>query len=407
MKSPSPSLLAIIALLAVGTTAPTVAVTLSDSDQIDGSDGIELSSSSQYATVDNRKLAVDLESLNDRAITTANDVFAITVNDDAVERVWIENDVEGLTFYERNDPTAEISESSPLEPGAGDTVRVGVAVDTHVAHTGTETFTVHVRYGNESAGDGGEGGGTGGEPGNGGDPGDGNGSDDGTENEVVLESLSVTPTTLEAGETVTVEATYRNEGSETKRHAATLTVDGTAVDGRTLEIEAGEARTVTFEREMQWPGRYDVGVDDAAGERVTVRGPAPEVSAATISNAELTAGDRTTVAATVRNPTNERVERTLELAVDGIVVDTKTVVVGPNTERAVTFDRRFDAAGTYDLSVSGVDAGTVTVSDSDPFPIRNRQLSAATTAALAPPLAMGFLFLGAAANRRWAIVSTR
>nr|WP_226377458.1 CARDB domain-containing protein [Haloterrigena turkmenica] len=370
---------------------PTAALTLGGGQPVDERKHLHLAPSDgtngQYAVIDDDKITLNLEALNDRAITTAGDVFTITIADNDVQRVWIENDIEGLEFYSGNDPTAEITESSPIEPSASDTISVGVAVDTHVAHAGTETFTVHVRYDDDE------------------DDEDDEDNENETPESVSLESLTVTPTSLETGESVTIEGTYRNGNDTAKRHTAKLTVDGTVVDSQTIEIAGGETRTVTFERELQWPGSYDIGIDGAASERVTVTGPGIEISEASVTDAELTRGDRTTVSATVRNPTNEPVERTLELAVDGIVVDTRTVVVQSGTERTVTFERQFDVPGTYDLSISGVDAGSVTVSEPEPHPIRDRQLSAATTAALAPPLTMGALLLGVAANRRWAIVS--
>ncbi|WP_126662409.1 CARDB domain-containing protein [Haloterrigena salifodinae] len=384
MLSTDVLLTAVAACVLLVFVVPTVAITVGENS---AANDVHLEPTSQYATIQDNQLELDLEELNKDAITTA-DVFTIAITDTDVQRVWIENDVEGLEFYAGNDPTAEIARAIPIEPSAGETIHVGVAVDTHVTHTGTETFTVHVRY----------------------DDGEDDEDEEDDENEtpqgVTLESLAVSPTNLEAGESVTVEGTYRNENDTAKRHTAKLTVDGTVIDSRTVEIESGETRTVSFERVMQWPGDYDVGLDGAASERVTVTGSGAEIGDASVADIELTKGDRTTISATVENPTNEPVERTLELAVDGIVVDTRTVIVQPGTERTVTFERQFDAPGTYDLAISGVDAGSVTVSEPEPFPIRNRQLSAATTAALAPPLTMGILFLGAAANRRWAIVSS-
>lgn len=387
----SPVVTVFIFILGLTLVIPTAALTLGGGQPVDERKHLHLAPSDgtngQYAVIDDDKITLNLEALNDRAITTAGDVFTITIADNDVQRVWIENDIEGLEFYSGNDPTAEITESSPIEPSASDTISVGVAVDTHVAHAGTETFTVHVRYDDDE------------------DDEDDEDNENETPESVSLESLTVTPTSLETGESVTIEGTYRNGNDTAKRHTAKLTVDGTVVDSQTIEIAGGETRTVTFERELQWPGSYDIGIDGAASERVTVTGPGIEISEASVTDAELTRGDRTTVSATVRNPTNEPVERTLELAVDGIVVDTRTVVLQSGTERTATFERQFDVPGTYDLSISGVDAGSVTVSESEPHPIRDRQLSAATTAALAPPLTMGALLLGVAANRRWAIVS--
>ncbi|WP_121741814.1 CARDB domain-containing protein [Natronorubrum halophilum] len=364
---------------------PTVAITVGEDT---AADNVVLEPTSRYASVDaNGDIRLDLEALNKRAITTADDVFAITVNDDAVERVWISNEG-GLEFYEGTDRTATITERTPLEPSAGETTSVGVAVDTHGDYDSTETFTVHVAYADEA--------------------------DDDDENDtdavpkgINLESLEVHPTTLETGDTVTANATYRNNGRTTEQVTSALTVDGTVVDTETLEVEPNETASVVFERRMQWPGTYEVGVDGIASESVTVEGPPIDVLSATVSPVELTVGDTATTEATVSNPTETRVDRTLELAVDGIVVDAKTVSIAPESERTVTFERQFDDAGTHDIAVSGVKAGSVTVTEREPFPIRNRELSAATTAALAPPMATGFLFVAVAANRRWAFVSRR
>ncbi|MXV64625.1 hypothetical protein GS429_21615 [Natronorubrum sp. JWXQ-INN-674] len=361
---------------------PTVAFPMGEDEP---TEDVSLEPTSQYATITDDELRLDLEKLNNRAATTFHDVFSITVNDDAVERIWISNDVDGLTFYEGTDQASELDESNPLEPSAGQTTAIGVAVDTHLAQSGTETFTVHVEYEDETA----------------------EAESDDRPKAVTLESLNVTPKTLETGGSVAVNATYRNDGTATKDVTSELTVDGTVVDRKTVEIDPGETKSVTFERQMQWPGRYAVGVDGTASERVTVEGPPIDVLNASVTTAELTAGETGTVEAVVSNPTDTRVDRTLEFAVDGIVVDTRSVTLEPNSERTVTFERQFGEAKTYDIAVSGVEAGSVTVSEREPYLIRDRELSAATTAALAPPMTMGFLFLAIAANRRWALVSTR
>ncbi|MFB1064759.1 CARDB domain-containing protein [Natrinema sp. H-ect4] len=330
----------------------------------------------KYASLDEDGIAIDFQKLNDRSITRADDVFTISVTDDDVERIWIENDVSGLSFYRGDNPTNTISRSNPLEPTPGSTTSIGVAVDTHEAVSGTETFTVVAQYEDE----------------------------DEIESDIDGSNLSVSPTNVEAGETVTVNATYRNNGDGWGTETARLTVDGTVVDQRTIALSSGEEETVSFERRMEWPGTYDVGIEGLGHQSVTVEGPQVEVSSATIDDATITAGETATVRATVRNPSDRSLERTLELAVDGIVVDTRTVSIPANGERTVTFERRFAAAGTYEVGVSGVSAGTVTVEEPGPFSIQNRELSAATTAALAPPATAGLLALAVVANRRWAVL---
>ncbi|WP_226480722.1 CARDB domain-containing protein [Natrinema amylolyticum] len=367
---------------------PTVAITVDEAAERDGV-GLE-PTDAQYATIEDDEITLDLEALNDRAITRADDVFTITVTDDNVERIWIDHDVSGLTFYRGDQPTATISESNPLEPSAGTVASIGVAVDTHVAQSGTETFTVTVKYADDDNSSARSAGGS-------------SGSAPSESPAIERSSVDVSPSTVGAGETVTATATYRNVGETTESVTATLTVDGTAVDRRTITLEPGESRTVTFERTMEWAGTYEVGIDGTGSASVTVEGPPIEVVDATVVDPDISVGESTTIRATVRNPTDERVTRTLEPSVDGIVVDGRAVSVPANGERTVSFERRFDKPGTYDLAVSGVTAGTVSV-DRAAFSIRDRELSPATTAALAPPATAGLLFLAIAANRRWALL---
>ncbi len=376
----------VLVLLALGTIASTGAavIAVDGGSQVDEAGRIELAPSSdpngKYATVSEGEIELHFDSLNDDAVTRADNVFTITVTDDEVERVWIENDVAGLTFYRGDDPTDVVSGSNPLELSTDETAHIGVAIDTHTAQSGTETFSVVAEYDDETA------------------------PESGSEPAIEGTDLTVSPTKLETGDVLTANATYHNYGDETGTTTASLTVDGTVVDQRTLELRPGETKSVAFERTMYWPGEYEVGVEGIGSRRVTVEGPPIEVVNASVDDATVTAGESAMIQATVTNPTDAPVDRTLELAVDGIVVESRAVSIPANGERTVTFERTFAEPGSYDIAVSGVAAGEVTVEEPGPFAIRNRELSASTTAALAPPATAGLLFLAVTANRRWAIL---
>jgi archaellum component FlaF (FlaF/FlaG flagellin family) len=77
-----------------------------------------------------------------------------------------------------------------------------------------------------------------------------------------VESVSSLPASIEAGETVTVEATLANPGNQSIEHTAVLTVNGVAIAERTVTIPPGESVTVTFEEPFEEPGRYEVAIDD-------------------------------------------------------------------------------------------------------------------------------------------------
>jgi len=391
MSSLKPTLTVILVLTASLAVA-TAAVALEDDTT--GEIILEPASSpnGNYAAIEDNQLELNFKKLNDRAITRADNVFTITVTNETVDRVWIEYNVSGLTFYHGNDLTNTISKSNPLEVSAGDTEHIGVAIDTHVAREGTETFTVTAQYADNETEPDQSAGGSGGT------------SDSRSSPSPAIErsDITVSPTTADAGDTVTVTATYRNVGDAPGQTTAQLTVDGIVVDQRTIVLEPGEERTVTFERTMDWAGTHEVGVSGAGSQSVTVGGPPIDVVTASVDRTTVTTGDSTTVRATVTNPTDRGVDRTLEVAVDGIVVDSRAVSIPAHSERTVTFERELETAGTYEIAVSGVPAGEVTVEEPGGFLLQNRELSPATTAALAPPATAGLLFLAVAANRRWA-----
>lgn len=285
---------AAVCCLFVVLVVPTGAVTLGEDP---ASDDVVLEPTSRYASTTDGELELDFAALNERAVTTADDVFTIAITDASVERVWISNDVDGLAFYRGGDPSAELDATNPLKPSASDAASIGVAVDTQFARSGTETFRIHVAYEDEVE-----------------DEEDDEKPTKKGSTTAVLEqtSLDATPTTVAAGESVTVTATYENVGTETGERAVRLTVDGVLADADSIALEPNETATVTFE----W---------DA------------------------------------------------------------------------------DTAGTYDLAVDDVPAGTITVEDPSrsPFSLEPREIPATTTAALAPPAALGLLSLVSIATRRW------
>lgn len=82
---------------------------------------------------------------------------------------------------------------------------------------------------------------------------------------------------------------------------------------------------------------------------------------ASVDKSEVLVDDTVSVTATARNNGGAAGSETLNLTVDGAVVDLRTVTLGVGEETTVTFDYIVTAAGTFDLAVEGVTAGTVLV----------------------------------------------
>ncbi|WP_227353713.1 S8 family serine peptidase [Haladaptatus salinisoli] len=152
---------------------------------------------------------------------------------------------------------------------------------------------------------------------------------------------------------------------DTARLRATVSKDAlpagaTAADVRVYHYRDGEWRPVWTKRD----GRTVTGIAPrVAPMAVGVESGADvSVAAATLSAEAVAPGEQVTVRATVENAGDSPGELEVALAVDGETVERKTVRVAPGKSKRVAFTRTFAEAGSYDVSVNGVSAGSVRVS---------------------------------------------
>ncbi|MFP8890889.1 right-handed parallel beta-helix repeat-containing protein [Natrialbaceae archaeon A-CW2] len=86
---------------------------------------------------------------------------------------------------------------------------------------------------------------------------------------------------------------------------------------------------------------------------------------ASLSETDVFEGDEVRITADVENDGDATGEYTAALEIDGTVVANETVSVGPGETNSVAFRHAFDTAGDYDVTVDGVEAGTVTVTEAE------------------------------------------
>ncbi|MEY7848944.1 CARDB domain-containing protein [Natrarchaeobius sp. A-rgal3] len=263
----------ITACVLLALAVPTAAVGVGEDH---ATEDVTLEPTSTHASIDDGELRLDLEALNGQAATQVDDVFAVGVNLDTVDRIWVENDVDGVSFYDSDDRTT-ITDSSPLEFDDGATASIGVSIDTRVAPEGAETFTIVVGYEGDGVGDGDE-------DDEGSAPGGGNGAvgipvgddtgktDEGQPAAIEQTDLEASPTTLEPGETVTVNATYENVGNKSGEHTVEFVADGTLVETESIELAPDESETVDFEWTPDEPGTYELAVDGVSAGSIEVQG---------------------------------------------------------------------------------------------------------------------------------------
>jgi len=334
--------LALVALAALFLAVPTMGATVSEDAAGELSLASGQGSNGQYAQADaDGELAVEMDRLNDRATTTADDVFTITNTDDEPARVWVEHDLAGTTIYRGDSSNPVESRGAAFELDAGETASLGVRTDTRDADVEPGDLTIRA---------------------------EGDAAPDFAVTDVAFEGIDANGS-VAVGETVRITATVANRGAASGTHSADLVVGGVEVAQRAVYVPAGERRTVTFERTFERPGEYEVGVDHTTGGTITVREPpagdaAFEIRDPSLASESIAPGENVDVTATVANTGGSTGEFTAELAVGGTVLETRSVRLNPGETTTITFTRTFDQAGVYEIEVSGASAGALDVSSS-------------------------------------------
>ena len=78
--------------------------------------------------------------------------------------------------------------------------------------------------------------------------------------------LSVTPSEVKTGETVTIRAKIANTGGSSGSYTAVMQINGTKYDSREIAIKAGQSGEVSFTAQGQAAGKYAADVNGAAGQ---------------------------------------------------------------------------------------------------------------------------------------------
>jgi len=175
---------------------------------------------------------------------------------------------------------------------------------------------------------------------------------------------------VRTGTDVFVSAQVRNRGDGPGTFETELVVDGEVRATHVVTLAPGERTTVRFRLSVAEPGSHDVAVNHAdagaltvvAADRARNVGPGPlDISSPSLRADWVKSGHETAVTAVVRNPTQNPVNRTVRVTVDGAVVARHSVWLAPGEETRITVP--FEAvSGT--VAVDGVPAGELSVSES-------------------------------------------
>lgn len=91
-----------------------------------------------------------------------------------------------------------------------------------------------------------------------------------------VSNLSVSPQTVEPGDTVSISVRVSNSGEENGEYSVELMINGEAEDSRTISLGGGESSTAEFDVTRDSSGNYTVAVDDLSGS-FTVKKVMPRI----------------------------------------------------------------------------------------------------------------------------------
>ncbi|MFB6200815.1 MAG: S8 family serine peptidase, partial [Halorhabdus sp.] len=150
-------------------------------------------------------------------------------------------------------------------------------------------------------------------------------------------------TSVTKGEPLAVSAVVRNTGDEPGTKTVTLRIDGMTVADRSVTLDAGETKHVSFEdisTDTLEPGThtYQVSSDGTteSGSFTVTAPPSFVISSVSLSSETVTKGDTVTLRPTIEN-TGGTGTRTVAVQLDGETVTTKSVTVNSGSSETVEF----------------------------------------------------------------------
>jgi len=184
-----------------------------------------------------------------------------------------------------------------------------------------------------------------------------------------ISKLSVSPDEVEIGEHIDITVFVVNTGNISGNYKLELLINDEVVQTKEVVLGGQESVTVTFNYTPDTAGVFPVSINGLTG-RFTVNAPPvvelPEPADIVTSNlsvtpADVKTGETVTIRVQVANRGGEEGTYTVELKIDGVIVETRQVTLAAEESQTLTFTTSEDSAGMYLVNVDDLSASfTVT-----------------------------------------------
>jgi len=194
--------------------------------------------------------------------------------------------------------------------------------------------------------------------------------------EFVLSGLIITGPHGEIGEAwieksvavITISVKVTNVGDLEGNTTVDLLVKGVKEQSKPVTLAGGASTTVSFSVTKTTVGSYAVKVGDLTGSFTVKEAPPPpppkpaafEISDLVVSRGEVIEGESVTVTVKVTNVGEEEGTHTVDLKVDGLVFDSKTVTLAGGASATVIFSVTKTTSGSYMVKIGDL-TGSFTV----------------------------------------------
>ena len=182
-----------------------------------------------------------------------------------------------------------------------------------------------------------------------------------------VSNLSLSPTSVTPGETVTITAKVTNTGGTEGSYTATLKINGAAQATKEVTLAPDASTTVSFTVEAgDTAGDYAVEIDGQS-TTFTVTAAGFTVSNLSLSPTSVTPGETVTITAKVTNTGGTEGSYTATLKINGAAQATKEVTLAPDASKTVSFIvEAGDTAGDYAVEIDGQGSSFTVVTTAEP-----------------------------------------
>jgi hypothetical protein len=171
---------------------------------------------------------------------------------------------------------------------------------------------------------------------------------------LVVTNFTLTPHEVDPGETVIASIMIENQGDLTGTYEASLILDNTVVQNKTVTLSGGDSETLVFNIILDTVGEHQVSLGGLTATFVVKQPPAAAaftVNELKINPNTVNAGEKANISVYIKNTGDLAGTYSLTLSIDDVAVETREVTLDGGGSMTVGFNFTTDVVGTHMVSI--------------------------------------------------------